>query len=148
MADRHYIIYADESDRKGAYCSNFFGGVLLSAEDREHASASLDAMKDQLGFRRELKWQNIDAENAERYIAFIRLYFSMVADGTFRVRIMFTQNSNVPVGLTAPQRRNSYFLLYYQFFKHAFGIAYSNVEATGRVSFSVVGQFELSFFVL
>jgi len=137
MTDRRYIIYADESERKGAFCSNFFGGVLLAARDREQATRALDAMKEQLGFHRELKWQNIDAANEERYIAFLRLYFAMIAEGLFRVRIMFTQNSNVPLGLTGIQKRNPYFLLYYQFLKHAFGIAYSNRAAEERVFFSV-----------
>jgi len=48
MAKRHYIIYSDESDRKGKYFSNFFGGVLLKAEDREEIDALLREKKTEL----------------------------------------------------------------------------------------------------
>ena len=39
---------------------------------------------------------------------------------------MFTQNAHSAVGLTREQKEESYFRLYYQFLKHAFGLIYSN----------------------
>ena len=45
MAKHRYIIYADESDRKGKYFSNFFGGALVRTSDRETISAILNDKK-------------------------------------------------------------------------------------------------------
>ena len=39
---------------------------------------------------------------------------------------MFTQNCNIPNNLSPEQIDNEYFLLYYQFLKHAFGLQHSN----------------------
>ena len=67
MPDKHYIIYADESDKKGRYYSNFFGGVILAASDQEQISAELQKFKDDLGLAHELKWQNVDQSCVDRY---------------------------------------------------------------------------------
>ena len=40
------------------------------------------------------------------------------------MRVMFTQNARVPVGLSPEQSADSYYLLYYQFLKHGFGLAH------------------------
>lgn len=69
MSDKHYIIYADESDKKGRFYSNFFGGVLLAADEREQISNELDAKKLELGLLHEVKWQHVDVTTADRYKA-------------------------------------------------------------------------------
>ena len=51
---------------------------------------------------------------------------------------MFTQNRFRPVGLSKEQREAEYFLLYYQFIKHAFGLMqapYHEVPARLRINF-------------
>jgi hypothetical protein len=55
-------------------------------------------------------------------------FFDLIEDEKVKVRIMFSQNYHVPVGLDAEQIENSYFLLYYQFIKHAFGLRYAGTE--------------------
>lgn len=124
MADKHYIIYADESDKKGRYFSNFFGGVLLSAADQARISAELNEVKAELGLLHEMKWQYVDQMCVDRYIVFMQKYFSYVAASRLKVRIMFTQNMRVPTNLIQRQHDDQYFLLYYQFIKHAFGLRY------------------------
>jgi len=52
-------------------------------------------------------------------------FFDLVAAGKIKVRIMFRQNSNDPVGLQPEHKSNEYHLLYYQFLKHAFGLSFS-----------------------
>ncbi len=37
--DHQYIIFCDESERKGKYCSNFYGGVIVSAKDYDAVTA-------------------------------------------------------------------------------------------------------------
>ena len=46
---------------------------------------------------------------------------------------MFTQNSITPQGLTAEQVAGTYFLLYYQFIKNAFGLQYCNEPPRGHI---------------
>lgn len=138
MSDKHYILYADESDKRGEYFSNFFGGVLLSAADRQRISAELNAKKADLGLIHEVKWQYVDQSCYERYIEFARLFFSFVASSQLKVRIMFTQNMRVPKNLEQRHRDDQYFLLYYQFIKHAFGLKYSDFTAEKRVSITVL----------
>lgn len=138
MSDKHYIIYADESDKKGKYYSNFFGGVLLAASDRQTISNELNLVKSQLGLNHEVKWQNVDQSSFERYIEFARQYFSYIAASRLKVRIMFTQNMRVPKNLSDRHRDDQYFLLYYQFIKHAFGLRYCDYGPDQDVFVSIL----------
>ncbi|SFJ11741.1 DUF3800 domain-containing protein [Jannaschia pohangensis] len=137
MAKRHYIIYSDESDRKGKYFSNFFGGVLMKAEDREDIEALLAAKKIELNLNREIKWEKVTKNYLEKYKEFITYYFTFVATSRLRIRVMFTQNMHVPKGLSREQMDEQYLRLYYQFYKHAFGIKYSNPNSLDRVYFHI-----------
>lgn len=136
MARRNYVIFCDESDKSGKYFSNFFGGVLLQDRDREAIEALLRAKKDELNFGGELKWQKVTDNYREKYEEFIRYFFEFVATGRMKVRIMFTQNIFAPRGLSKEQLEETYFRLYYQFIKHAFGVRYCNPNSLDRVSFS------------
>jgi hypothetical protein len=138
MYDKHYIVYADESDKKGRYYSNFFGGVLLAAADRATISDDLNACKFELGLTHEVKWQNVDPTTLERYTEFVQRYFSFVATSRLKVRIMFTQNMRVPKNLAQRHRDDQYFLLYYQFIKHAFGLRYCDHGPEQSVCVSVL----------
>ncbi|RYG87846.1 MAG: hypothetical protein EON59_06220 [Alphaproteobacteria bacterium] len=138
MADKHYIIYADESDKRGRYFSNFFGGVLLEAAERQRISAELDAKKVELGLTHELKWQNVDATCVDRYIEFVRTYFTYISSSQLKVRIMFTQNMRVPTRLEQRHHEQQYFLLYYQFIKHAFGLKYADHNPYQSVFVSIM----------
>lgn len=46
---------------------------------------------------------------------------------------MFRQNAQVPQNLTREHEEKEYFLLYYQFIKHAFGIDYCNPNEKDQV---------------
>lgn len=138
MSDKHYIIYADESDKSGAYYSNFFGGVLLAASDQKKIGDELAAKKMELGLEHEVKWQNVDVTTEDRYAEFIRLYFRFVASSRLKVRIMFTQNMHVPKNLERRHFDDQYFLLYYQFIKHAFGLVYADYGPDQDVFVSIL----------
>lgn len=95
----------------------------------------LNGIKAAQGLGAELKWTKITEAWSSRYIAFIDEVFDMMDEGILRMRIMFTQNSNRPVGLSEHQLENQYFLLYYQLIKHSFGLMYcGQPEVTRRVS--------------
>lgn len=121
-----YIIYCDESISRGRYFSDFYGGALVRSTDFQQIEEILNHKKQELGFKNEVKWSRVSAQYLERYREFISTFLDLVQDDKVKIRIMFTQNKNVPIGLTRDQLKNSYFLLYYQFLKHAFGLIYSN----------------------
>lgn len=124
MAKR-YIIYCDESDSKGRFYSHFYGGVLVEASKQQALHAELQVVKDRLHiFDGEMKWQRITEPYADKYVEFVHAVFDIVERGDMKVRIMFTQNRFIP-DLDEYQEENEYFLLYYQFIKHAFGLRYA-----------------------
>ncbi|PJF33375.1 MAG: hypothetical protein CUN57_02350, partial [Phototrophicales bacterium] len=67
----------------------------------------------------------------DKYQALMTIFFRHVRDGKVKIRIMFRQNARVPTNLTEEQLRNTYFLLYYQFIKHAFGLRYAPTHPDG-----------------
>lgn len=121
-----YIIYCDESISRGRYFSNFYGGALVRSTDLQQIETLLNQKKQEIGFNREIKWSRVSAQYLDRYLDFMNTFLGLIRSDIIKIRIMFTQNKNVPIGLTADQIKNSYFLLYYQFLKHSFGLPYSN----------------------
>lgn len=119
-----YIIYSDESEKRGRFYSNFYGGTLVRYRDLQEVERALSEVKREHFGESEAKWTKVTQSYLPRYIELIRSYFIFVREGRLKVRVMFTQNLNVPVGLSREQIRAEYNLLYYQFIKHAFGLAY------------------------
>lgn len=132
-----YILYCDESTDRGRYFSNFYGGCLLRASDRQAIEAELNSVKEENALRGEVKWTKISEYNEAAYVKFADAVFDFVESGQLKIRIMFTQNINRPQNLADYQIGNEYFLLYYQFIKHAFGLRYCNPERSRSVSVSV-----------
>jgi hypothetical protein len=133
---REYIIYCDESDDKGRFYSNFYGGALLLAGDRERIEKALINAK---GDRKdsEFKWTNIGPHNEALYIAFVDAFLDLVADASIKVRIMFTQNINQTKGLVEYSVDSEFFILYYHFVKLAFGLRYCNQDRAEDVNITV-----------
>lgn len=121
-----YRIWCDESVKQGKYFSNFYGGVLVRSIDVRQVEATINKACQQLHFYDEIKWQRVTSQYLPKYIALMDTFFDLVEADLVKIRIMFTQNANRPVNLNARQRSEEYFILYYQFFKHAFGLQYSN----------------------
>ncbi|MEM7480498.1 MAG: DUF3800 domain-containing protein [Acidobacteriota bacterium] len=119
-----YIIYADESVERGQYFSNFYGGVLVRSEHLAEVQSTLLDCKARLNLTGEVKWSKVSVAYEAKYVAFVDELFRLVAADRLKVRLMFRQNFHAPIGLSAEQRKNGYFLLYYQFLKHAFGLQY------------------------
>lgn len=119
---RELILYCDESIAKGEHFSNFYGGVLVSGIGARTITAAIATRRQELGLDGEVKWQKISTLYAERYIALMDTFFDFVAANQVKVRIMFTQNTIQPARLTSEQRDQAYFIFYYEFIKHAFGL--------------------------
>lgn len=121
-AEREYIIFCDESLKHGRFYSNFYGGVLVGASQYEKVTARLDAKKRELNLYSEVKWEKVTARYLEKYEALIHQFFEELRAGRLKVRIMFRQNARQAERLTPQQREDEYFIFYYQFPKHAFGL--------------------------
>ena len=120
-----FLIYCDESEDKGEFYSNFYGGALVKSSDRQRVEAVLEEAKGDLAGH-EFKWTKVKPDNEARYIEFARALFGLIHDGSIKLRIMFTQNINQPSQDAEHDEENRYFLLYYQFLKHAFGLQHRN----------------------
>ncbi|PLK42081.1 DUF3800 domain-containing protein [Emticicia sp. TH156] len=121
-----YFIWCDESVKKGRYFSNFYGGVLIKSKDLSFVQRKLKKVCEDVGFGNEIKWQKVTEQYLEKYKTVIDAFFDLMEEGKIKMRVMFTQNSNKPLNLSEDQIQDEFFILYYQFFKHAFGFAYSN----------------------
>jgi len=122
---RELIIYCDESDISGRHFSNFYGGALVESSDLLFVQEVLEARKAQLNLGAEIKWQKISEAYAEKYMSLMDTAFDLMEQNKLKMRVMFTQNYFAPKNLTDDHRENGFFLLYYQFVKHAFGLRYS-----------------------
>lgn len=119
-----YIIYCDESTGKGKYYSNFFGGALVQSKDFDQIKQTLDEKKQSLNITAEMKWIKVTSSYLMKYVEIMDTFFSFVKDKKIKVRIMFQRNDQMPSHLGKEQVENRYYLLYYQFIKHAFGIVH------------------------
>jgi|LQAB01.1.fsa_nt_gi hypothetical protein len=117
-----YIIWCDESDKRGDLFSNFYGGALVSSIHANEVIARLNQKNNELNLFGEIKWAKITETYQNKYIALIDEFFSLIAQCYVKIRIIFTDNTIVPVGLTKQQQEDEYFLIYYQFIKFDFGL--------------------------
>lgn len=121
---KELIIYCDESNIDGRYFSNFYGRALVCSQDLDEINHALIQKKLELNFHGEIKWSKITENYCEKYIQLVDFLFNLISGGKIKIRIMFTQNRHVAKNLTQYHREHEYFLLYYQFIKHAFGLKY------------------------
>ena len=122
---KELVIYCDESDISGKHFGNFYGGLLVDAALQQAVEARLRARCAALRLNDEVKWQKISTAYADKYIALMDELFDIVAEGDIKLRIMFTQNYFAPRRLSPQQGEDGFFILYYQFIKHAFGLRYA-----------------------
>jgi len=122
---KEYFIWCDESDQAGKFFSNFYGGVLVKSEDLKEVMDKLQNACKKLHLNDEIKWHKISEHYVSKYIHLMDTFFDLVKKGKVKVRIMFTQNAYIATHLHEAHKRDRFFILYYQFIKHAFGLAYS-----------------------
>jgi hypothetical protein len=95
----------------------------------DSVNARLAAHKKALGLNSEVKWEKTDRSVVERYEKMMRAFFDEIAAVRVVVRIMFTQNSKVAIGLESRHYDEQYYLLYYQFLKHGFGLRHMPIHS-------------------
>lgn len=87
------------------------------------------SVKRELGLQEEVKWAKTNVCVMPRYKEMVRAFFDEMEAGCLVMRVMFTQNSQVPTGLTQDHHDNEYYYLYYQFLKHGFGLRHMPMHA-------------------
>lgn len=125
-----YILYCDESKERGNLHSNFYGGSLVSSLYRDEVVQRLEDYKYSQGINdTEMKWTKVTSQFLDKYIGLMDVFFDLINENKIKTRIMFQQNLlSDPVirKFDKEEKDESYFKLYYQFIKHAFGLKYSN----------------------
>ncbi len=119
MSEKEYIIFSDESEVKGTYYSNFYGGVMVGASCYEEITRALNTKKLELNLRGELKWSKVTEQYLEKYMQIMDYFFEELYSKNLKARIMFRQKVK-DEGRTRKEIDNQYFMLYYQFIKHSF----------------------------
>ena len=125
MIKKQYLIYSDESYKKGEYFSNFYGGALVEYKNLQKISEQLNLKKQELNFGGEIKWTKVSSNYLSKYIDIINYFFEFIKRGKIKIRIMFRQNAYTFPQLSKSKYEKEFQLLYYQFIKHAFGLDYA-----------------------
>lgn len=125
MSDNHLTIYCDESIETGRHYSDFYGGLLIQTSEVQRISNELQAFAQSINLTGEIKWSKVSARYLDKYIQFIDFLWPYLESEEIKIRIMFRQSAIQATGLSDYSRHHGYFLLYYQFIKHAFGLAYA-----------------------
>ena len=133
-----YIVTCDESTRKGANFSYFYGGIIVKEQRYSDISEKLKIYKEHIGLTHEMKRTHIDTTNANRYIDMLDFFFTFVKSGDIRVRIMFSDNNNLEA---IPKEANQTFMkFYYLFVRHAFALPYAGTDIDLRLIFDVLPE--------
>ena len=131
LREKEWILFCDESVGKGEYFSNFYGGALVRASQYERITRRLKDTIQETGLSGEIKWSKSTESRLEGYSKLVSVFFDEVMAGHAKMRVMFTHDYHEPIGLSDQHRANAYFILYYQFIKHAFGFSSIDDSTSG-----------------
>ena len=99
-----YYIWFDESDKEGAYYSNFYGGILVDSKNYENVLAMSKTFVEEFGITEEIKWQKVNEYWYEKYLTLVDFIFDLLAQGYIKIRIFFRNNQYTASYLTREQR--------------------------------------------
>ncbi|WP_193194308.1 DUF3800 domain-containing protein [Nostoc sp. MG11] len=97
---KEYIFYCDESIDKGRFFSHFYGGALVRSQDLREVQKALIAKKNDLNLYNEVKWSKLTDQYLYKYIYLMEAFFDFIEADIIKIRIMFTQNCNIPNNLS------------------------------------------------
>ena len=126
-------IWLDESDKKGEFYSNFYGGLLINSNDYTDIINEAQSLVDSLNLNgEEIKWQKVNGFTFEKYKKIVDLIFQLLSSGKAKIRIFFKHNQYEALSLGEIHKRDEFFILYYEFIKHAFGLQYCDYPIDER----------------
>ncbi|MCY8561181.1 hypothetical protein MOD26_22250, partial [Bacillus haynesii] len=112
-----YLIYCDESTKRGKLFSNFYGGALVKSIHFNDVVSQLNEYKKSKNITGELKWTKVTAPYLDKYIGLMDVFFDLIQENKVKMRVMFQQNlvsDDVIRHFTKEEHEESYFKLYYQ----------------------------------
>jgi len=121
---KEYWIFADESVQDGEFFSHFFGGCMVPAHRHAEIEKRLARQKERLGFGKEVKWQRVTDQRLDSYASMVTAFFDELRADRIRMRVVFQDNETICRRPSDEARHEPYYKLYYQFIKHAFGLAH------------------------
>lgn len=125
-------IWLDESDKKGLYYSNFYGGIMITDEYLPEILDGAKKLLSDLGVWEEIKWQKVNKHTYDAYTSIVDYIFKLLSEGKAKIRIFFRNNQNKPTNLSDEHRRSGFTILYYEFIKNAFGLQYCDLPEEKR----------------
>ena len=72
-----YLIYCDESVKRGNLFSNFYGGALVKSIDLNEVVSRLNQYKNEHNINGEMKWTKVTAQYLEKYIGIMDVFFDL-----------------------------------------------------------------------
>ena len=123
MKCRRYILFCDEAfnSQRDLRYHHYYGGLLIDERFVDQLERTLDRLARSSGLSGELKWGKVDARSAEAYMEVAAGFFDELAQGYFRVRVLFLDRYLRPSNLIKRSRQEQFFTLYYLFVTRAFG---------------------------
>lgn len=85
---KQYVIYTDESHKKGKYFSNFYGVALVNYAELAKISGELNAKKKELGLFQKIKWTNVTEQYLSKYLKLINYFFEFVIPNKIKIRLL------------------------------------------------------------
>lgn len=79
LNEKEYVLFCDESDRRGPFYSNFYGGARVPASQLRTVELALLDQRQRLGLTSEIKWEKVGPRIVERYEKFIAAFFDQIA---------------------------------------------------------------------
>ena len=95
----------------------------MRSSDYDMIREALDSKKHELNLLGEIKWTKVSLNYLNKYKEMMELYFHFIKQGKLKIRIMFQATNQL---MRTHSDAMQYHLLYYQFIKHAFGLAYKD----------------------
>ncbi|MGE7875844.1 hypothetical protein [Peribacillus muralis] len=89
-----YLIYCDESIKRGELYSNFYGGALVKSIYLNEVVNRLNRYKEEHFITGEMKWTKVTEPYLEKYTGLINLFFDLLAEDKLKMRVMFQPLKN------------------------------------------------------
>ena len=123
MATKRYVIYCDEAynAQPRLRYHHYYGGLLIDERFIAQLEGALRQAAESVGLTGEIKWGKVDARSAGAYGEFVKVFFDELAEGYFRIRVLFLDKYLKATNLIQKSKEENYFTLYYLFITRAFG---------------------------
>jgi hypothetical protein len=123
VKERRYILYCDEAynAQPALRYHHYYGGLLIGEGFVSRLEQQLLNLASLAGLAGEIKWGKVDGKSRGAYEAFMSGFFDELAQGYFKVRVLFLDRYLKPEYSVKKSKQEQFFTLYYLFVTRAFG---------------------------